>query len=175
MTREEIIKNLHEALDYVSIHFPYRYVFVEAIEALSQPFLSDLGEAAEEYSLDVKAKPYGNLVKEAFKGGATWRDAQIPSLPSNLDEAAEEWCKTNNKGIALSADKKSHYLTEGKESFKAGAEWMAGQFQKIEGNLVDWYSTSDGKDYCCGIKTDEAFEIPEGLYIRKKQPGFKED
>ena len=39
-----------------------------------------------------------------------------------LDEAAEEWCKTNNKGIALSADKKSHYLTEGKESFKAGAE-----------------------------------------------------
>ena len=127
MTREEIIKHLHEALDFVDIHFPYRYVFVEAIEALSQPSLSALGEAAEEYSLDVKAKPYGNLVKEAFKSGATWRDAQIPSLPSNLDEAAEEWCKTNNKGIALSADKKSHYLTEGKESFKAGAEWMAGQ------------------------------------------------
>lgn len=27
-----------------------------------------------------------------------------PSLPSNLDEAAEEWCKRNNKGIALCAD-----------------------------------------------------------------------
>lgn len=49
------------------------------------------------------------------------------SLPSDLDEAAEEWCKMNNKGIALSADKKSHYLAEGKDAFKAGAEWMAGQ------------------------------------------------
>ena len=50
-----------------------------------------------------------------------------PSLLSDLDEAAEEWCKINNKGIALSADKKSHYLAEGKDAFKAGAEWMAGQ------------------------------------------------
>lgn len=48
-----------------------------------------------------------------------------PSLPSDLDEAAEEWCKINNKGIALSADKKSHYLAEGKDAFKAGAEWGA--------------------------------------------------
>lgn len=46
------------------------------------------------------------------------------SLPSDLDEAAEEWCKMNNKGIALSADKKSHYLAEGKDAFKAGAEWL---------------------------------------------------
>lgn len=50
-----------------------------------------------------------------------------PSLPSNLDEAAEEWCKRNNKGIALCADKKSYYLAEGVDAFKAGAEWMAGQ------------------------------------------------
>lgn len=50
-----------------------------------------------------------------------------PSLPDNLDEAAEEWCKTNNKGIALTADKKSHYLAEGKDAFKAGAEWMSKQ------------------------------------------------
>ena len=45
---------------------------------------------------------------------------------------------------------------------------VAGQFQKIDGSLVDWYSTSDGKDYCCGISTDESFEVPEGFYIRKK-------
>ena len=90
------------------------------------------------------------------------------SLPSNLDEAAEEWCKSNNKGIALCADKKSHYLADGTEAFKAGAKWMAEQFQKIEGELVDWYETK-GVDYCCGIKTDESFEIPEGFYIRKKQ------
>lgn len=53
------------------------------------------------------------------------RKIQQPSLPDNLDEAAEEWCKRNNKGIALCGDKKSHYLTEGVDAFKAGAEWMA--------------------------------------------------
>ena len=93
---------------------------------------------------------------------------ELPEPPSNLDEAAEEWCKSNNKGIALCADKKSHYLADGTEAFKAGAKWMAEQFQKIEGELVDWYETK-GVDYCCGIKTDESFEIPEGFYIRKKQ------
>lgn len=64
---------------------------------------------------------------------------KVPSLPSSLDEA-----------------------------FKAGAKGKAAQFQKIEGELVDWYSTSDGKDYCCGVKTIDAFEVPEGFYIRKK-------
>jgi hypothetical protein len=54
-------------------------------------------------------------------------------------------------------------------AFKAGAEWMAGQYEKIEGELVDWFSTSDGKDYCCGVKTIDSFEVPEGFYIRKKQ------
>lgn len=49
---------------------------------------------------------------------------ELPEPTSNLDEAAEEWCKTNNKGIALSADKKSHYLAEGVDAFKAGAEWQ---------------------------------------------------
>ena len=58
---------------------------------------------------------------------------ELPEPPSNLDEAAEEWCKTNNKGIALSADKKSHYLAEGKDAFKAGAEWMAGQGVTVDG------------------------------------------
>ena len=90
-----------------------------------------------------------------------------PFLPSNLDEEAEEWCKRNNKGIALCADKKSHYLAEGMDAFKVGAEWMAGQFQKIEGKLVDWYETN-GVDYCHGISTNESFEVPEGFYIRKK-------
>ena len=41
-------------------------------------------------------------------------------------------------------------------------------YEKIEGELVDWYSTSDGKDYCCGVKTIDSFEAPEGFYIRKK-------
>lgn len=54
------------------------------------------------------------------------------------------------------------------KAFKAGVKWMVGQFQKIEGELVDWYSTSDGKDYCCGVKSHDSFEVPEGFYIRKK-------
>ena len=41
-----------------------------------------------------------------------------------LEEAAEEWCKVNHKGIALCADKKSHYLAEGVDAFKAGAKWQ---------------------------------------------------
>ena len=90
-----------------------------------------------------------------------------PSLPSDFDEAAEEWCKTNNKGIALSADRKSHYLAEGKDAFKAGAEWVAQQVETIDGEIL---TTSD-----YGWET---IRIPKKLYplgtevtlqIRKKQ------
>ena len=97
-----------------------------------------------------------------------------PSLPSNLDEAA-------NRQAALEQPYKWEEAQDGsfgvtplfvmsniRSAFKAGAKWMAEQFQKIEGDLVDWYSTSDGKDYCCGIKTIDSFEVPEGFYIRKK-------
>lgn len=57
-----------------------------------------------------------------------------PSIP-NLDEAAEKWCKENNKGIALCADGKSHYLAEGMDAFKAGAEWQKDQMLK-DGNVI---------------------------------------
>ena len=172
MTKEECIGLLKRYAEYNGMGIPNlvgcREAMRMAAELLERPSIpSNLDEAAEEYSLDVKAKPYGNIVKEAFKDGATWRDSQIPELPSNLDEAAEEWCKRNNKGIALCADKKSHYLAEGMYAFKAGTEWMAGQFQKIDGELVDWYETN-GVDYCHGISTNESFEVPEGFYIRKK-------
>ena len=80
------------------------------------------------------------------------------SLPSGLDEAAEE----------IVRDWLAYGDGEYKKLVIAGAEWMAGQFQKIEGEPVDWYSTSEGKDYCCGVKTIDAFEVPEGFYIRKK-------
>jgi len=89
-----------------------------------------------------------------------------PSLPSNLDEAANNYGIDIRLGYPRVMDETDRYIYN---AFKAGAEWMAGQFQKIEGDLVDWYSTSDGKDYCCGVKTIDAFEVPEGFYIRKKQ------
>ena len=96
-----------------------------------QPSLpSDLDEAAVDYANRLATDAIDHeLIKGYFKAGAQWRDAQIPKLPDSIDEAAEEWCKTNNKGIAISADKKSHYLAEGKDAFKAGAEWMAGQMK----------------------------------------------
>ena len=78
-------------------------------------------------------------------------------LPSNLDEAANEYFEQYNympKGFVVDA-------------FKSGAKWMAGQFQKIEGELVDWYETNC-VEYCNGISTNESFEVPEGFYIRKK-------
>jgi len=85
-----------------------------------------------------------------------------PSLPSDLDEAAEAY----RRKVYCGDSEMCQFI---REVFKAGAEWMAGQYEKIEGELVDWYSTSDGKDYCCGVKTIETFEAPEGFYIRKKQ------
>ena len=108
-------------------------------------------------------------------GGHCWLDSQRieaiemaimalsnPSLPSNIDEAAEKYSENilaNNEDLQDAIE----------DAFKDGAEWMAGQFQKIEGELVDWHSTSEGKDYCCGIKTSDPFVVPEGFYIRKKQ------
>ena len=97
--------------------------------------------------------------KEAMKMAADLLSQ--PSLPSNLDEAAEKYSDDHSFHFC-------DYDVTPYDAFKAGAEWMAGQFQKIEGELVDWYSTSDGKDYCCGVKTIDAFEVPEGFYIRKK-------
>lgn len=98
MTREEIIKHLHKALDSVDITFPYRYVFVEAIEALSNSSLpSDIDDVAKEYFL----KTYG------------------------IDN------------IAISEDIK--------RAVKFGIEWMAGQGETIDGEVVatstnDWES-----------------------------------
>ncbi len=112
--------------------------------------------------------------KEAMRMAADLL-SQSP-LSSNIDEAAV--LSANGAVISRqsSIDGRVVYNLNEKcfnhedlvRQFKAGAEWMAGQLQKIEGDLVDWYSTSDGKDYCCGVKTDEAFEVPEGFYIRKK-------
>ena len=90
MTKEEIIKHLHEALNSVDITFPYRYVFVEAIEAISQP-----------------------------------------SLPSNLDEAAEKNFETMEVLEHENIFEETH-----RKIFKAGAEWMAGQGETIEGYIA---------------------------------------
>lgn len=84
---------------------------------------------------------------------------KMPSLPSNLDEAAIQAHIRLEDGEGLS------FLN----IFKAGVEWMAGQFQKIEAEgLIGWCESTDGKEYCFGFKSKDAFEVPEGFYIKKK-------
>lgn len=79
-------------------------------------------KAYEVYPLDldrhmiIEGEPYDNNKekREAYIMGLT---DSLPSFPSNLDEAAEEYFEQYNympKGFVINA-------------FKAGAEWMAGQ------------------------------------------------
>lgn len=92
MTKEEIIKHLHKALNFVDITFPYRYVFVEAIEALSQSSLpSNLDEAAQKVEdyYDV-GEEHGYLychrgdIKDVFKAGAEWMAGQGVSVDGKV-------------------------------------------------------------------------------------------
>lgn len=81
-----------------------------------------------------------------------------PSLPSNLDEAAEEYFKQYNympKGFVVDA-------------FKAGAEWMAGQFVLVEGEPTGWFRTNDGSEYATGLDLKEPIKLPVDFYVRKK-------
>jgi len=89
------------------------------------------------------------------------------SIPSDLNDAAEKYAIMGLSSNPDPFEETIGYRAD-KECFKAGAKWMAGKFQRVTGDLVDWYSTSEGKDYCCGIKTHDSFEVPEGFYIRKK-------
>lgn len=103
----------------------------------------NLDKKTEETCQDRNVRESLNGLRKLLKGeeltGMERLEKLQPFLPSNLDEAAEEWCKTNNKGIALSADKKSHYLADGMDAFIAGAEWMAGQGITLEGRASRRY------------------------------------
>lgn len=103
-----------------------------AIVSLSLPSLpSDLDEAAEAYRKKVYCgdSEMCQFVREVFKAGAQWRDAQIPKLPDSIDEAAEEYAYNNwedndyhtgaSEGLPFDA------IGHTANCFKAGAEWMA--------------------------------------------------
>lgn len=90
------------------------------------------------------------------------------SIPSDLDKAAEKYACTEYPPNYEMPDDNWKQRAVYVKGFKAGAELMAGQFEKLDGEVIDWYSTSEGKDYCYGIKTHDSFEVPEGFYIKKK-------
>ena len=101
MTNEEARKRLLDWIQYATD--PERVPFMDepcsdeeiilamriGADALSH-LPSNLDEAAEEYALDVKAKPFGNLVKEAFKAGAEWMAEQGETKEAVIGMATEE-------------------------------------------------------------------------------------
>ena len=106
---------------------------------------------------------------------------QETSLPSNLDEAAEEYAYNNwedndyhtgaSEGLPFDA------IGHTEKCFKAGAEWMAGQGVKLHGRILpgaygNLYIESDyfnrgykGLNY----KFSESNDVDMFVQIRKKQ------
>lgn len=133
---------------------------------INEPDMKETGESCQDRNIKESLNGVRKLLSGEELTGMERQEKLQPSLPSNLDEAAqkvEDYYDVGEEHGYLCCHREDI-----KNAFKAGAEWMAKQFQKIEGDLVDWYSTSDGKDYCCGVKTNDAFEVPEGFYIKKK-------
>lgn len=83
MTKEECIGLLKRYAKYDGMGIPNlagcKDAMRMAAELLERPSIpSNLDEAAEEYALDVKAKPFSGLVKNAFKAGAEWMARPAP-------------------------------------------------------------------------------------------------
>lgn len=97
-------------------------------------------EQIKQYAMSFKGKDMENeelkeIIRLAIIDGATWADANPvqPSLPSNIDEAAEEYAYTNwqsddyhegaSEGLPFDA------IGHTEKCFKAGSEWMKGQMK----------------------------------------------
>lgn len=83
------------------------------------------------------------------------------SLPSNLDEAAKECAIREGYLAGL-----HHEIM--KRVFKAGAEWMAGQFVLVGGEPTGWFRANDGSEYATGLDLKEPIKLPVDFYVRKK-------
>lgn len=168
MTKGEAILVLDSLSTWLGHERPITEEIVEAIKTISRPSIpSNLDEVAEEYrnfreECGIKDPVMLNEIEEAYYAGAEYQ--------LNKDSKKHYFIQLKNIKDAWQELKKVNPEIENKPAvcFHRGAEWMLGQFQKIDGDLVDWYSTSDGKEYCCGVKTNDTFEVPEGFYIKKK-------
>ena len=124
MTRGELIKHLHEALNSVDITFSYRYVLVEAIEALSMPPLpSDLNEVVitqmeEDGDLDhfVRKGVYEIALKYA-RLGAEWMAGQGITLEGRASRRYENGLAGFVSWILFDQQKAAHLLVnQGEEA-----------------------------------------------------------
>lgn len=97
-----------------------------------------------------------------------------PSLPSNLDEAAEEYEKNKVHSIsALGTNKDgfAYYMRTGtsfSDAFKAGAEFDAAQFVLVGGEPTGWFRANDGSEYATGLDLEDPIKLPVDFYVRKK-------
>lgn len=101
---------------------------------------SNLDEAAEAFNRedaarmwDYGGKTEGEIVEAAFKAGANWREAQIPKLPDNVDEAADTFSHNGDVNGVGGED----YEDDLRITFKAGAECMAGQFHFVTAHCCE--------------------------------------
>ena len=78
------------------------------------------------------------------------------SLPSNLDEAAEKWKEEHFRREYYQTPKDAM-----SRSFKAGAEWMAGQGITVTGDTDDEYVSilEDVEKAICKIAPDSTVNI----------------
>lgn len=107
---------------------------------------------------------YPGRITEALK--VALEALSQPSLPSNLDEAAEEYVK--DYGFTEDDYKRERIIAE--EHFKAGAEWMAEQYKTL--GETEIYLEDDGGEApytqeWLDLATTE-FAVPEGF-----KPGDK--
>ena len=94
---------------------------------------------------------------------------ELPSLPSDLDEAAEKYGNEKHPMTTTGANESAH-------DFKVGAKWMMGQGETIEGNIEgNWRNQEDTpyeiyliSDY---LPKDTEFKFGDEVIvqIRKKQ------
>ena len=107
--------------------------------------------------------------KEAMRMAAELLER--PSLPSNLDEAANNYGRDIRLGYPRVMDETDKYIYN---AFKAGAEWMAGQGVSIDGKVImDFSEPADIINRRLIAKLgDSLLEIEPGevvVQIRKKQ------
>lgn len=85
-----------------------------------------------------------------------------PSLPDNLDEAAEEYARLDDEGVWKDGGKY--------KGFKAGAEWMAGQGYTVDGIVIcDKELTRGYKDIVMRIPDELKVDDKVTIQIRKRE------
>ena len=131
-----------------------------------------LAENSEWKLADLYVKDWG-LIRvnrengKCLNGPDTENDivGMMTSLPSDLDEAANNYGRNIRLGYPRVMDETDKYIYN---AFKAGAEWMAGQFVLVGGEPTGWFRANDGSEYATGLDLKEPIKLPVDFYVRKK-------